>query len=102
MWKRTDEEYVSRTIDCDGFEIKVDYTGEGNAGKGITLDHTIIPKIIRAANKEEELVQYIEDRLDWLEMKHREQVVKNGEWEFRAILKARINELLLLKKEILL
>lgn len=38
--------------DLTEITITVNYTGEGNASKGITLDHIIIPAIVEALNRE--------------------------------------------------
>lgn len=48
------DEFHSRTLAVEGCEaiegIKIQYTGDSNAGKGCTLDNEIIPKIIAAVN----------------------------------------------------
>lgn len=36
--------------EIESLEIKINYTGDGNVGKAIPLDHIIIPRIVEALN----------------------------------------------------
>lgn len=46
---------VHHKDDPQTMEITINYTGDGNACKGVTLDNIIIPAIVKAVNAREEV-----------------------------------------------